>query len=305
MITLSVALMIAAAGHARAEEGTDSPLVVALVSGGILSTPVLPAADPDRLLQPEGEALPSLDEALQIENETRLGPEPAPEPMWIEKLIRGWAGEVHLGTDLSTGTVERSRFRGGFDVHKTYDGHTTSLRTDYAYARTNDIESENRMVNGLAQDWATGNEKFSGVFFRSTGELDEFRAYDYRLNVAGGGRYQIIKDNATDSLLRVGLSATREFGSVREEWVPEGAFFLTLSRAINARQKLTASVDYLPELEQPSEYRVTLRASWDCVLDEDSGLSLRLGAENRYDSRIEEASDRNDFDVRAELVWRF
>lgn len=305
MVTLSVVLLAAVTGQVRAEEGSDGPLLAGVVSGGILTAAVATMADPDLLSQPEVESLPSLEEALEIENQSRIGPEPGPEPLWIEKLIQNWNGEIHLGTDMSTGTVERSRFRGGFDIHKTYDGHNTAIRTDYAYARTDDVESENRMVNGLTQDWGTGSTKLSGVFVRGVGERDEFRAFDYRLSIAGGGRYQVVKSDATDSLLRIGLSATREFGSVREEWVPEGACFFSVSRAINARQKLIANVDYFPELEEPSEYRVTLKATWDYLVDEESGLSLRLGAENRYDSRIAESDDRNDLDVRAELVWRF
>lgn len=305
MVILSVALVIAAAGNARADEGPEGPLTAAVVPVGILTAPVTALADPDRPGQPETEALPSLDEAIKVESMAIAGPTPPPEPSWFEKVFSQWKGEVHLGADLSTGTVERSRFRGGFDVHKTYDGHTTAVRTDYAYAQTNDVESENRMVNGLTQDWATGNANLSGVFFRGAGEYDEFRDFDYRLSLAGGGRYQILKDDKTDSLFRIGLSATREFGSIRQEWVPEGAFFLSVSRAINARQKILANIDYYPELEQPSECRVTVRAAWDCLLDEESGLSLRLGAESRYDSRIEAADDRNDLDIRAELVWRF
>lgn len=309
MLTLSVVLMTLITGQIHADEGPEVTLAEAVVSGGILTAPRAVYADPDpssQTKQPESEEpLPSLDEALETEKQAQAGPEVEPEPYWIEKLIEGWKGEIRLGTDLSTGTVERTRFRGGFNINKTYDGHKTSLRTDYAFAETNDVESENRMVNGVTQDWGTGETKFSGVFLRGTGELDRFRAYDYRLNLAGGGRYQLVKNEKTNSLLRLGMSATREFGSMREDWVPEGAFFLSVSHVLTAKQRLTANVDYFPELENPDKYRVTAKATWDFKLDEENGLSLRIGAENRYDTRIEDANDRNDLDLRAELVWQF
>ncbi|MFI4892579.1 MAG: DUF481 domain-containing protein [Phycisphaerales bacterium JB058] len=309
MMMLSVVLMTLVTGQIHADEGPEGQLAAAVVSGGILTAPRAAYADPDPSSMPgqpeDGEPLPSLDEALETEKEAQAGPEVEPEPYWFEKLIEGWKGEVRLGTDLSTGSVERTRFRGGFNINKSYDGHKTSLRTDYAYAETNNVESENRMVNGLTQDWGTGDTKFSGVFLRGTGELDEFRAYDYRLNLAGGGRYQIIKDDKTDSLLRIGVSATREFGSPREDWVPEGAFFLSVSHILTVKQKLTANIDYFPELENPDKYRVTAKATWDFKLDQENGLSLRIGAENRYDTRIDDANNRNDLDIRAELVWQF
>ncbi len=304
-MTLSVVLMILVTGQTHADEGPEGPLAAAVVSGGILTAPRARFADPDPSSQPETEPLPSLDEALEAEKEAQAGPAVEPEPLWIEKLIKGWGGEVRFGSDLSTGTVERSRVRGGIDLNKSYDGHKTSIRTEYAFAETNNVESENRMVNGLTQDWGTSQTSFSGVFLRATGELDEFRAYDYRLNLAGGGRYQIVKDEKTDALMRLGMSATREFGSVREDWVPEGAFFFSVSQRINSKQKLTANVDYYPEIERLERYRVTAKANWDLVIDEETGLNLRFGVENRYDTRISDANERNDLDLRAELVWQF
>lgn len=306
MVTLSVVLMTLITGQVHADEGPEVPLAAAVVSGGILTAPRASfAADPDPSSQPEGEPRPSVEEAIEAEKEAQIGPEVEREPLWIEKIIRNWTGEVRFGTDMSTGITEQARVRAGFNINKAYDGHKTSLRTEYAYAETNDVESENRMVNGVTQDWGTGETNFSGVFVRATGEFDELRAYDYRLNLAGGGRYQLIKDEKTDSLLRIGMSARREFGSVNDDWVPEGAVFWTVSRTINRRQKISANIDYYPEIEQFDRYRITAIANWDLTIDEESGLNLRIGVENRYDSRIQDANNRNDLDLRAELVWQF
>ncbi len=310
MMTFAVVLMTLVTGQVHADEGPEGQIAAAVVSGGILTAPRASYADadpdPTSAPQPEGgQPLPSLDEALDAGKDAQVGPAVEPEPLWIEKIIQGWGGEVRLGSDLSTGTVERSRVRGGFNINKSYDGHTTALRTDYAYAETNNVQSENRMVNGLSQDWGTGATKFSGIFFRATGELDEFRAYDYRLSLAGGGRYQLVKDEKTDALMRLGFSATREFGSMRNDWVPEGALFLSVSKVINSKQKLSANVDYYPEIERFERYRVSAKANWDLKIDEETGLNLRIGVENRYDTRIEDANNRNDLDLHAELVWQF
>ncbi len=307
-MTILVLLSVVGVGTAAGDEGPEVQAAAAAVSsatGGILTAKPVVLLDPDPSSQPEDEPLPSEEEAKAAEADILQGPELEPEPYWFEKLIEGWQGEVRLGTDFYSGTSERTRFRGGFNINKKYDGHKTALRTDYSFAKTDGGETENRLVNGLIQDWGTGQTKFSGVFFRATGELDRFRAYDYRLNLSSGGRYQIVKDENTDALFRLGLSATREFHGPRDEWVPEGAFFLSLSHKISDKQKLSANVDYFPEVEQPERYRINARATWDYKIDEESGLSLRIGAENRYDKSQANRQDRNDLDLRAELVWQF
>jgi putative salt-induced outer membrane protein YdiY len=304
LILLSVVLADSAAG----DEGPEVQAAAAAFSGaagGILTAERMLFADPDPSSQPEDQPLPSEEEAKAAEADEIEGPVVEPEPSWFDKLIEGWQGEVRLGTDFYSGTSERTRFRGGFNINKKYDGHKTALRTDYSFARTNGGETENRLVSGLIQDWGTGQSKFSGVFFRATGELDRFKSYDSRLNVSSGGRYQIVKDEKTDVLFRLGLSVTREFAGTRDEWVPEGAFFLSLSHKISDKQKLTANVDYFPEVEQPERYRINARATWDYKIDEESGLSLRIGAENRFDKSQVNREERNDLDLRAELVWQF
>lgn len=318
MVAVFLTLVSLARAASASDEGPEQVIPALIAGGGVLTAdPVGFSDDPDpsdmtpadtiakAIRQPEAEPLPSEDEAKAAEEELIAGPEVEPEKLWFERAIRNWHGEVRLGSDFYSGTVDRTRIRGGFDIHKEYDGHKTSLRTDYSYARTNLGESENRLVNGAIQDWATGETKFSGVFARATGELDRFKAYEYRLNLASGGRYQIVKDEKTNALMRIGLSATREFEGPRDEWVPEGAFFLSVSHTYSKRQKIAANVDYFPELEDPSQYRVHARASWDYLFDEESGLRLRVGVEDRYDKSVANAEDRNEVDLRADLVWQF
>jgi len=298
-------LLVASAGTAAGDDGPEAQVAAAAVAGGILTADPVLFMDPDPSSQPENQPLPSEEEAKAAQADAIEGPVIEPVPSWFEKLIRDWNGEVRLGMDFYSGTTDRTRLRGGFNINKKYDGHKTALRTDYSFSRTNAGETENRLVNGLIQDWGTGDSKFSGIFFRATGELDRFKSYDYRLNVSSGGRYQIVKDADTDALVRLGISATREFEGTRDEWVPEGAFFLSVSHKISDKQKLAANVDYFPEIENPDRYRINARATWDYKIDEESGLSLRIGAENRYDKSQPNRADRNDLDLRAELVWQF
>lgn len=304
-VAILVFLSVTVAPEALADEGPEL-VVPELVAGGILTADPVVFADPDPSSQPEDEPLPSEEEAKEAEEEALAGPEVEPEKYWFEKIIEDWHGEVRMGVDFYSGTSDRTRIRGGFNINKKYDGHKTTLRTNYSFARTSgEGESENRLVNSILQDWGTGDTKFSGVFANATGELDRFKQYEYRLNLSAGARYQVVKDEKTDALLRLGLSASREFEGPRDEWIPEGAFFLSASHKISDRQKLAASVDYFPELEQPSQYRLNARATWDYKLDDETGLSLRMGVENRYDKSQPNRQDRNDLDLRAELVWQF
>ncbi|MEL7484001.1 MAG: DUF481 domain-containing protein [Planctomycetota bacterium] len=235
----------------------------------------------------------------------QAGPEAPPKPSILRSIVSDWKGELKFGFELSSGNNDRTRFRGGFNINKSYWGHKTQLQTEYIIANNNRGESENRLVSRLVQNWSTGGEKWSGVFLRVDGDADRFQDYDYRLNLSSGANYQAFKDDETDILFRLGGSARREFNSPNDDIVPEGAFFLNATHRISDTQRVRLQVDYLPEIEQPSRYRINTRANWDIDINPEAGLGLRLAINNRYDARPSRRPERNDFDMSVFLIWNF
>ncbi|MGP1272109.1 MAG: DUF481 domain-containing protein [Phycisphaerales bacterium] len=234
-----------------------------------------------------------------------IGPEEPPKPSLLRTLFTNWKGEVSFGLELASGNNDRARFRGGFNINKQYDGHKTALRTDYTIARNNQGESENRLTSQILQDWDTGGSKFSGVFLRADGDIDRFQDYDLRVNLATGAKYTLVQSDKTNLFARVGGSVRREFGGPNDDYVPEGAFFLSFDRTLSDTQRVNANFDYLPEIERPSRYRLRLRAAWEIDIDPEAGLGLRMQLDNRYDARPSRRPERNDLDFSVRLFWKF
>ncbi|MEM8758383.1 MAG: DUF481 domain-containing protein [Planctomycetota bacterium] len=239
------------------------------------------------------------------EPKSGVGPDEPPEPSLLRTIFTGWNGELRFGLEVSSGNNDRTRFRGGIDINKKYDGHKTRIRTEYVIARNNNGESENRLTSSVIQDWNTGSSKFSSVFVRFDGDADEFQDYDYRANVSAGARYTLIKDDRTNLFFRVGGSVRREFGGPDDDFVPEGALFVNFDRKLSDTQRIEVTLDYLPEIEQISRYRLRLRANWDIDIDPEAGLGLRLRVDNQYDARPSRRPERNAFDLVALLIWNF
>ena len=67
--------------------------------------------------------------------------------------------------------------------------------------------------------------------------------------------------------------------------------------------KLIAKIDYFPEWADFSNYRLVSDVAWEYLLDEDGNLSLKLGANDRYDS-TPNGREANDVDQPPRLLLR-
>lgn len=235
----------------------------------------------------------------------QAGPEAPPKPSILRSIVADWKGELKFGFELGSGNNDRTRFAGGFNINKKYWGHKTQIFTEYIVANNNSGESENRLVSWFRQDWSTGGTKWNSVFVRVDGDADRFQDYDYRVAVSTGPSYQWIKNDKTNVRLSLAGSVRREFGGPNEDYVPEGALMLNGEHRFSDTQKLVMFVEYRPEIEQPSRYRINAWANYDIDINPEAGLGLRLRAQNRYDARPSRRPERNDFDMSVFLIWNF
>jgi hypothetical protein len=83
---------------------------------------------------------------------------------------------------------------------------------------------------------------------------------------------------------RLGGGTSREFGGPDDRWVPESLLGVEYNRQLFQTQKLYAKLDYFPEWDQAGEFRIVADAGWEIELVQPSNLSLKLSANDRYDS---------------------
>ena len=69
-------------------------------------------------------------------------------------------------------------------------------------------------------------------------------------------------------------------------------------------QRLTAMLEYMPNVTDIQVYRLNTQAGWELILDQQTNLALRFAVRNRYTSDMRLAKP-NDLDYAALLMWKF
>jgi hypothetical protein len=117
----------------------------------------------------------------------------------------------------------------------------------------------------------------------------------------------VVDDKDLTLRLRAGAGAVREIGraGVPSRWVPELVFGYDFRYAWNDRSSFVSTLDYYPRVDDFAQYRVRARAAYEYVLDPETGMILRLGAQDRYDSNPGPGVKRNDLTYFATWGMKF
>jgi putative salt-induced outer membrane protein YdiY len=234
-------------------------------------------------------------------DDTALEPEPTEQdPSWIS----GWTGSIQFGLNGSEGNTDRLNLRFGFDAARLGTRMETRIVTSYSYATSDGDTTENKARLDVRNDWLIKDSRWR-YFVLGLLEYDRFQDWDFRASIFPGVGYEFIKTERTLLLGRAGAGVTREFGGERNEFIPEALLGADLEHKLTERQRLTATVNFFPELDNFGDYRLNARAAWEILVDPEINLSLKLGVENRYDSDPAPGIRRNDFDYFALLAWSF
>ena len=263
------------------------------------SEETLPAAEV--LPLPSEETPPAADRAAEEPQSAATAIEELPvEP---ETPVKPWKGGFELGLDGTEGNSQTLNFRLGLNVKRSVPESALTLDLDY---RKNTTEAEETAHRAFL-DWRYERlfpESPWTCFVHGTVDYDEFKAFDLRVTADLGLGYQLIKTKTTTLVARAGGGFSHEIGGTDESWVPEAVFGLDFEHQLSQRQKLTFSTEYTPDVTDIGDFRLTSRAGWEVLVDQEMNLSLKLSVLNRYDSTPGGAKP-NDLDYSAVLLWKF
>jgi hypothetical protein len=231
--------------------------------------------------------------------ETFIWDQPAVEPP-----PKPWEASFELGLNGTDGNSETFNIYVGSEFERKGPLSTFTLDLDYTNNSSSGITTANRYLMDGRYERKFAEESRWELYFHSTLELDEFKAFDQRITADMGLGYLFIKNDLHELKGRAGAGFSREIGGPDDSWVPEGVFGLDYELRISERQKLSLSTDYYPAWEDFHDYRLKTRADWEILLDEATNLSLKLGALNNYDSTPNGAKP-NDLDYTAVLLWKY
>jgi putative salt-induced outer membrane protein YdiY len=229
----------------------------------------------------------------------------APEAAAPASFWEGWTGSADLGLNGSAGNASSLNLRASLGLERKLELEHTTLSFTYSRASADEEVTANRAEVAARQDWLFADAPRWRYFLTGRYEYDDFQDWQHRVTVGNGLGYSLVKTDATELVGRFGVGAFREIGGSDNRIHPEGIVGLDLTTKLTERQKLTFTAEYLPDLLDFPGYKARAAAGWEILVDPQSQLVLKLGAEDRYDSTPGEDKHRNDVDYFLTLGVKF
>ncbi|MDP1660489.1 MAG: DUF481 domain-containing protein [Phycisphaerales bacterium] len=219
---------------------------------------------------------------------------PPPAPPDPVSFWKGWNGSIALGANGASGNSESQSIRAEAGLLRETSKTKTAVGLVYSHATSDGSTSNDNARLDARNDWLPQDGAALRPFIQAAAEYDRFQDWDYRLSAAVGVGYELIKDDKTLLLPRVGLGLAREVGGTDNRLHVEGLLGVDFTYEIDERSKFFSSADSFWVLDSFPDYRLLLRAGYEVVIDPSSKLSLKLGVEDKYDS-TPDGRERNDF----------
>ncbi|MCC6127309.1 MAG: DUF481 domain-containing protein [Pirellulales bacterium] len=230
----------------------------------------------------------------------RLPKAAAEEP----KQIKIWSGSLQFGMDGVEGNSQSMNLRFAFDARRKTDLHLLYLNADYTRGVANYITTSNRSFSQIRYERIIPDTNWT-IFEGATGEYDEFQPYIFRVTDYAGVGYWWFKTTQASLKTRFGGGFSHDFQGPHDDYYsPELIVGFDYERRISDRQRLTAMLEYMPNVTDIQTYRINTQAGWELLVDKEMNLSLRFAVRNRYTSNPG-AGKPNDLDYAALLMWKF
>jgi len=210
---------------------------------------------------------------------------------------------VEAGLNGARGNSHNSKYRLGFQHFTEDSDHRNKFNMAYHQASSNGETDENEFYAELTHDWLLAGSRWFR-FARGRFDWDEFEDWDSRLSGSGGYGYQFFNSEQRALAGRLGLGLTRTFGGTDDELDPEGLLGLDGHWQFSPAQRLEFDSTLYPRFNDLGEFRNISTLDWLIDIDQQSGLRLKLGIKNEYESSPEGESSSNDLKYDLSLQWQ-
>ncbi len=215
-----------------------------------------------------------------------------------------WSGSFAAGLNGKTGNSQNLDINITMIADRETDFNKTSLLASYFYSANDVATVTDRFFGQARRERDLANDRWC-VFAQAQYEWDRFKSFDYRLALHGGLCFNVFELEDRFLKLRFGGGASREFGSVGAEWLPELQFGGDWERQVNENVKLYATTDYYPNVSDFSDYRLVTNGGLEFVLDAVRNINFRMFALHRYDSTPVAGDQNSDLDYGMAVVLGF
>jgi putative salt-induced outer membrane protein YdiY len=225
------------------------------------------------------------------------------EPVWWLRPFIGWEGSLELGITGTEGNGQTFNIASGAELKREVGCNVLDFDFSYFKNSTDAILTAHRAFLDWKYERLCKDSPWTW-FVAGKVYYDEFRTYDLRIAVNTGLGYQFIKNDFTTLGGRAGGGFSQEIGGIDDAYVPELIFGVDFEQELTKRQKLTAKVDYLPNVTDFGDFWLNTDLGWKIMLDEEANLSLKISVIDRYDS-TPSGAEPNDINYAITLLWSF
>jgi hypothetical protein len=215
-----------------------------------------------------------------------------------------WSGDAQLGADLGFSETRRQLYTGRMKLTYAYEHFRHSFDYLFAYGRTEDVLSANRMDGFSKTDWDLNQRSY--VYNLGGAGYDEIRRINLRYEAGPGlGRHFVLGTN---------FVVNGEFGvnyqvQERADNTTTRLFFFRLAEDFNWKLNSALTFDekfeFFPEIGEWGDYRFRFEANLRYWLKNAKNLSLTLTLLDQYDTRPAQGVGRNDLQVRSSVGLKF
>ncbi|MCI0333920.1 MAG: DUF481 domain-containing protein [Planctomycetes bacterium] len=254
---------------------TPAPSTQLVPAEEVLPIPQSPAGTPPAT----GESSVIESDGIIVEQEDPTWFQPG---YWMDPLP--WDTGIELGLNGSSGTSESFSIRTGGYIKRESRFSKLDLSSYHNRTTANGENTQNNAQFDVRNDWLFDEESAWTLFATSNVFYDQFQSFDLQTNVNSGIGYRCVRDPDLGLIGRFGAGASREFGGPDDRWVPESLVGFEYNQQVSQTQKFYAKLDYFPEWDEFGEFRLVADAGWEIELIQPSNLSLKISANDRYDS---------------------
>lgn len=222
---------------------------------------------------------------------------------WYSDYYKYWSGSFELGLDGVEGNTKTFNFRAGLELKRKTKITLFQFELDYRKTRSDNKDTGNMCFLDARLERLLGKGIWS-AFIRNTTSYDEFKNYNVRVATDLGLSLLLIKRDNLTFKTRTGAGFSQEYGGVGSEASPEITLGWDLDWKLNDRNKLSATMDYMPNVTDFNDFRMQFESSWETIINVDMNLSMKLGVLDRYDS-TPNGNLPNDLDYTLLIVWSF
>jgi hypothetical protein len=285
--TVALAVLLTSAGGAFAQQAQNTPPG----SGGDPTPPrATSASDLLNLMRQQGY---EVDGDLQSRADgSVVVPAKADADAFDPENI--WDNRFELSLTFTDGNTESTVFRTAVDSVREVPTSKLTLDASYLYAQASGTTANNEATAGANHDWLLEDSNWI-PFATARWDWNQFQSWDHRLQAQGGAGYRSYKSDNQELILRGGAGLTREFGSSRNEIIPEGLLGFDYFVDIAENQSGELIFRYFPSLANFTEFRLTANAGYVLDLPEVlEGLSFSAGVEFEHQSEVDPGIERNE-----------